>query len=567
MLTSLLVLRKSKFYSFIAGLLYLALSMLFYGDVLYERYYDAILHIEMAGQANQLGDVAGSVISLIYASDFIYWIDIPFVLFFFYWFNRKVAEERKSMLSSLFMVTGIAMLLFTAFFPLKSSFSDQYMVSLTGVLPAHIYSEGHSLFADTLAEEPVSVTSAQLTEIRSEFEKNQMLQKTSPYYGQFKDKNIIMVQAESLNTFPIGLEVEGQEITPNLNKLISGSHYYPNAYLQIGRGNTSDAEFVANNSLYPMSPEGIYKGFPQNNYLSLANILKKRGYQTSASHGNSPEFWNRQAAYEKQGYEEFYHANHPSIKKDDVIGMGISDASMFSQMIDEYKQSEKPFYSFIITLSLHRPFEMPDPYEFLYLSEKLEGTSTGNYLQSVSYFDKAVGKFIEDLKKENLWDNTIFVLYGDHYGLLPKNQNELKELLGIKFGEKEQFNVPLIIHHPGQVKGFVSTKVTSQMDIYPTISSLLGIDEPLAQFGKPLDIDQEGFVGFAYETTRYTFYSDRYDYHASHKGTFDSGTCIDNRTGQKANIEACRPGYNKLMKDIETSQFLLENNLINDIFK
>lgn len=565
-LTSLLVLRKSRLYTLIASLLYIALSLLFYADVLYERYYDAILHIEIAGQANQLGEVMGSVISLIYNTDFIYWIDLPLVLFLFYWFNRKVAGERKPLISTFSIMFGLAVLLFTAFFPLKSSFSDQYMVSLTGIIPAHIFTVSHSLFVDTLAGEPVSETSGQLKELKNEFKKNQMLQKTSPYYGEFEGKNIIMVQAESLNTFPIGLEVDGQEITPNINKLISVSHYYPNTYLQIGRGNTSDAEFVANNSLYPIAPKGIYKGYPQNDFLSLANILNKRGYQTSSAHGNSPEFWNRKAAYVKQGYEEFYHADHPSIKKEDTIGMGISDASMFSQMIDVYKKTDKPFYNFIVTLSVHRPFEMPDPYEFLDLTEKFDGTPTGNYLQSVHYFDKAVGKFIEDLKKDNLWDNTIFVMYGDHYGLLPKNQNELKELLDIKFGEKEQFNVPLIIHHPKQTKGVVNEKVASQMDIYPTITSLLGIDELLIQFGKPLDINQEGFVGFAYETTKYTFYSDRYDYLASHKGTFESGTCIDNKTNRETNIEACRPGYNKVIKDIENSQFLLENNLINNIF-
>jgi lipoteichoic acid synthase len=376
-----------------------------------------------------------------------------------------------------------------------------------------------------------------------------------------------MVQAESLNTFPIGLEIEGQALTPNINKLISVSHYYSNTYLQIGRGNTSDAEFVANNSLHPIAPKGIYKDYPQNDFLSLANVLKNNGYHTSAAHGNSAEFWNRDEAYKKQGYEKFYHSENPSIKKDDMIGMGISDASMFSQMIVVYKKSEMPFYNFIVTLSVHRPFELPDPYKFLDLPEKFDGTSTGNYLQSVHYFDKTVGKFVEDLKKEKLWDDTIFVLYGDHYGLLPKDETALKEMLDVKFGEKEQFNIPLIIHHPGQTKGKENDKVASQMDIYPTITSLLGIDESLLQLGKPLDINEEGFVGFAYETTKYTFYSNRYDYLASHKGTFESGTCIDNRTEEETDVEACRPGYNKVVKDIETSQFLLENNLITSIYK
>ncbi|WP_210366130.1 LTA synthase family protein [Bacillus sp. REN3] len=566
-LLSLLVLKKSKLSLIVASLLYILFNILLYADVVYERYYDAILHIELAGQANQVGEVFDSVISLIYKTDYAYWVDVPVVLLCFFWFNRKMQGERKSFLSTAFFGTGVVMLLFTAFFPLKMTFSDQYMVSLTGVIPAHIYTASHSLLVDTAAGELVSEDSAKLKEIRSEFRKNQELQKLSPYYGKFKGKNLIMIQAESLNTFPIGLQVEGEEVTPHINELIAASHYYPKTYLQIGRGNTSDAEFVANNSLYPMSTKGIYKTYPQNDYQSLATVMKKLGYQTSAAHGNSPDFWNRRAAYGKQGFTDFYHNGHPLVDDRENIGMGISDESMFSQMVEVYKKSEKPFYNFIITLSVHRPFELPEEYQSLKLPDEFEGTSTGHYLQSVHYFDKAVGKFIADLKKEGLWDETIFVMYGDHYGLLPKDQHEVKNLLGVPFGEKEQFNVPLIIHHPGQSEGKVNEKTASQMDIYPTISSLLGIEEPLFQFGKPLDIKQEGFVGFAYETTKHTFYSGRYNYHASHKGTFEAGTCLDNKAGEATDLEACRPGYNKVVKDIETSSFILENNLIKEIMK
>lgn len=566
-LASIAASKKSKVNVSLAFLLYLIVNSLFYADVVYERYYDSILHIELAGQANQVGDVFSSVITLMYKTDFLYWIDVPFILAGLIWYNRKLTEHKRPIQSAAFMSFGIAALLFTAFFPLKTTFSDQYMVSLTGIIPAHIYTVRNSLYEATLAGEVVSENSAKVRELRSEFKKNQGLQKTSSYFGKYKGKNVIIVQAESLNTFPVGLDVDGVEITPNMDKLISVSQYYPNTYLQIGRGNTSDAEFVANNSIYPIAPKGIYQGYPQNNYLSLGKTLQDMGYVTRATHGNSPDFWNRKEAYKKQGYQTFYHKDHPSIKKDEIIGMGISDESIFSQMVDLHKTIDGPFYNFIVTLTNHRPFVLPEEYQYLDLPKKFDDTATGHYLQSVHYFDQALGKFIEDLKAEGIWEDTIFVVYGDHYGPIPKDEKEIKELLDVTFNEKERFRIPLVIHHPGQTEGSVNEIVASQMDIYPTISSLLGIERPLVQFGKALDVKQEGFAGFAYETTRYSFFSDEVDYEASHDGIFESGKCIDNSTQEETDIEACRPGFNKLYKDIEASSFMLENNLIPSMAK
>jgi lipoteichoic acid synthase len=564
---SLLTFKKSKFNTIFAFFIYVFFTFLLYADAVYERYYDSILHIQLLGQADQLGDVKDSIISLIYKTDYWYWIDLPFILIACLFFNKKMKEVKRTLLSIILLISGTAVILFSSLVPLKSSFSDQYMVSVTGVIPAHIFDLSHSFYLNTFAKETSTQNNKQMNEIVKQFKENQELQKASPYFGKYKGKNVIIVQAESLNNFPIGLKVDGEEVTPHLNKLITESHYYPNTYLQIGRGNTSDAEFVSNNSIYPMAPKGIYKGFPNNDFLSLATVLNKQGYDTSATHGNSPEFWNRQQAYKHQGYTTFYNKSHPLIKDDEIIGLGISDKSIFSQMTDIYKKKEKPFYSFIVSLTSHRPFELPKKYQYMDLPGKFDDTPTGNYLQAVHYFDLALGSFIEELKAAGIWDDTIFVVYGDHYGPIPKDAEEIKNLLGINFDEKTRFNIPLIIHHPGETKGVINQVVASQMDTYPTITSLLGITQPLAQFGKPLDAKHEGFVGFAYETTRYTFYSDKYDFIASPNGSFDSGTCIDNETREKTDIEQCRKGYNNLVKDIDISKYLLDNNMIGNIFE
>lgn len=566
-LTGLAFIKRTRLAFILTGALYFILSFLFYADVVYERYYDSILSIQLLEQAGQLDDVKDSIVSLMSISDLFYWIDVPFVLTLLLYIPKKITAKRQLVHPSILVVSGLAIILFTSFFPLKQVFSDQYMVSLTGILPAHIYQTSHTFYVNTLAEETETADKEKLAELQEVFTQNQKQQKTAPYFGKYKGKNVIIVQAESLNTFPIGLNIDGVPVTPHMDKLIKESMYFPNSFLQIGRGNTSDAEFVTNNSIYPMAPKGIYKGYPNNDYLSLANTLNTLGYKTSATHGNTPEFWNRKQAYKKQGYTTFFHKDHPNIQEDEIIGLGISDESIFKQMAGIYKEEKKPFYNFIITLTNHRPFEMPAQFQMMDLPSKYKGTATGNYLQSVHYFDSALGKFIEELKEEEIWDDSIFILYGDHYGPIPKDEAEIKELLGVVFNEKERFRIPIIVRLPGGENSQTNNKVASQMDIYPTITSLLGIDQPLVQFGKPLQSAGPGFAGFAYETTRYSFFSDQYDYKAAHNGSFETGTCYDNFAGKQTEVEMCRKGYDKLVKDIEISNYLLENNLIGKVFK
>ncbi|WP_409272359.1 LTA synthase family protein [Neobacillus sp. SCS-31] len=561
-----LLLIKRKFIAIAsASALYALASLLLYADVMYQRYYNAIIRIELLAQVGQLKDIRSSIISLISGWDILYWIDVPLAAVAFFLFVKKTRPVQWKKQGLAFLSAGLAIILTISLSAFKFTYSDQYKISRGGIIPAHLYDIGWNVYKKAYFKQAL-VQKKSIEEIRETFKSRQEIQKSSPYFGKFSGKNIIMVQAESLNTFPIGLLVEGEEVTPNLNKLISESHYYPNTYLQIGRGNTSDAEFVANNSLYPIGYIGAYKGYPNNQYLSLPEVLNQYGYSTSVTHGNTPEFWNRQTAYKSQGYGEFYYRGHPEFKDDEIIGLGISDKSIFHQMAAMYKKENKPFFNFIVSLTSHRPFILDEKYQYLTLPSKLEGTSTGNYLQSIRYFDEALGEFIAELKEENIWDDSIFVVYGDHYGPLPTDQEEIRSLLGINFNQKTRFNIPLIIHHPGQTEPVANGGTGSQMDIYPTLTALLGIDDQLVQLGTTLDANHKRITGFAFETTRYSFFSDDYDYLASHEGVFEKGICIDNRTRKKTDVQLCREGYDDVYKDIRISTLLLENDYIGRIF-
>ena len=112
-----------------------------------------------------------------------------------------------------------------------------------------------------------------------------------------KGKNLIIVQVEALQQFVIDKTVMGQEITPNLNKLIKSSAYFNNYFYQIAAGGTSDAEFMSNNSLYPAPSGAAFFFYANNNYLSLPKALVKNGYETAALNGYYETFWNRNIMY------------------------------------------------------------------------------------------------------------------------------------------------------------------------------------------------------------------------------------------------------------------------------
>lgn len=561
--------RKRKFiFSF---LLYLFFNVIIYSDVVYERYYDGILSIEMITQFTQLDTVADSVFTLIKRSDYLYFIGAIILLLFMMLVPFKLKDNPSIMKRKIpvffLSLTGVLLLIIPTR-QIKEDFSDHLKVGIAGLISTHIYDtyqyfsqKNSSVFAE---KQPVTKDEKEkIEEIRKYFQVRQAEHKRSPFYGVAKGKNLIVVQAESLNNFVVGLKVNGQEVTPHLNRLIKESLYFDHIYLQIGRGNTSDAEFVANNSLYPSRKDGAYRTYVDKTFRSLPIVLKRQGYITSAAHGNTPEFWNRKNAYKSQGYDVFYYKGHPSIGSPDHLGLGISDKAMFQKMADIYKkQSEKqPIYGFIVTLSNHRPFELPKKEQKLSLPKEFEGTMVGDYLQSVHYADEALGEFIRQLKKNGLWDETLFVYYGDHYGLLPDNDEELRRLLGISFDKKTMFNIPLVIHYPKQTKPAVYSVIGSQMDIFPTISSLMGIEQPLYQLGFDLTVKKEGYVGFRHEIVPYTFFSDQYDYLASHDGIFAHGTCTNAKTGQKVEVEKCRHNYERVKYEIEISDFIFEHNL------
>jgi lipoteichoic acid synthase len=554
--------------------LYVFISFLLYADVVYQRYYHSLLSLQMLKQATQLGEVNDSVTTLIKGIDVFYFVDIILLSsLFFFPLIKKSVKHGPSRFGMTFAIALIGFLIMksTYAYIVEPNFTQQFKASRVGIVAMHA-GETYQFFVQQAKAAEVFTNQEnvdQLNAIANELKERQDLQKGSPYFGDAKGSNLIMIQAESLNDYVVNLVVNNQEVTPHLNAFIKESSYYPNIYLQIGKGNTSDAEFVSNNSLYPSENEGAYFAYEKKTLQSLAQVLKKEGFQTSAVHGNDPKFWNRTNAYPAQGYDEFYSIEHPDIDASNIIGLGISDKSMFRQMISIWKkQAEKgAFYSFFITLSNHRPFKLPENEQLLELPTDLNNTQVGDYLQNVRYADEAFGEFLSNLKKEGLYENTVIAFYGDHYGLLQSESVHMKKTINVRNTQKEMFNIPLVIHRPTQTEGEVNKVIGSQMDIAPTITSLFGIEQPLYQIGYDLNVKKEGYVGFRHDTTPFTFFSTEYDFRMSPDGVFENGICASTSTGKKVDNKNCKAFYDRVRHEVEISDFLLQNNAIERLLK
>lgn len=255
------------------------------------------------------------------------------------------------------------------------------------------------------------------------------------YTNIFKDKNLLLIQMESINNFLIGLEIEidGQyyEITPNLNELASKYIYCDNFYTSVGIGNTSDAEF---STLTGMYPEGIsytiYK-YGQNYFETLPMLFKNAGYSCYSFHGNSKEFYSRGRLHkELYGFDFHYGSEDLEVNDENLVHDWLGDKELLKQVIDVMDNSESKSFGFAITISNHTPFTEPEnsvssdkwfkdidnliPSNIILDEDKEINEMTRGYLEHARYTDYAIGEAIKYLKEIGMWEDTIVMLYGDH---------------------------------------------------------------------------------------------------------------------------------------------------------
>lgn len=501
-----LILSATAFINFVCGrkapgflLLFDALlSLVLFADTLYYRYYSNVITIPVLLNIGLVGSTSESARSLTRSFDLLFLFDLPLIIAAAVRLKKarlsdvpqKAYSLGKTAVAAVLMGAGFLMLGYaqdnarTGLF----EYDNNSVINNLGIVYFHMYDVDRYVSENILQDR--TLTEKEQIKI-SEFYKSRPDGGKS-LTGAARDMNVVVVQVEALQHFIIGKSINNVKITPNIDSLIKESMYFDNIYFQIGGGNTSDAEFLANTSLYPMRDGAVYFRFPANLYPSLPKALKDEGYETSVFHANNPSFWNRAEAYKALGFDSFF--SESDFNLDEIIGWGLSDQSFFRQAFDLIDTSN-PFYSFFITLSSHHPFSYFDGRVSLDTDE-FEGTLLGDYIKAAHYVDEAIGTLIEELKERGLYDNTLLVIYGDHYAVQREHIPLLERFMGYSDSEVEWLKlqrVPLIIRCPSADSGKTISVTGGQIDIFPTVANLMGIDAPYAM-GKDLLNTPDGYA-------------------------------------------------------------------------
>ena len=343
------------------------------------------------------------------------------------------------------------------------------------------------------------------------------------YEGVAKGKNVFVIHLESLQQFMIDYKQDGQEVMPNLDKLYHANDTlaFDNFFHQVGQGKTADAEMMLENSLFGL-PEGsaMVTDGTTNTFQSAPALLhQKLGYTTASFHGDVPSFWNRDNAYKSFGYQYFFSKEYFPKTKDYDAGYGMKDKIFMKETAHYIEQLPQPFYAKIITVTNHYPYILDKQ------NKDIEPWKTGDdtvdpYVQTARYLDEALGEFLNYLDKSGLRQNSVLILYGDHYGISNNHQPAIAQILHKKKLTNYDLamfqKVPFMINMPG-LKGGIDHTYGGEIDVLPTLEDLLGISSKnYIQFGQDLlSPERNQIVPFRdgdWVTPKYTKYNGEYFY-------------------------------------------------------
>ena len=426
-------------------------SVLSMANSIYYTNYKSFISVSLFSTASQLGGVIDAVTeNILEAKDLVFLLSILIYIaiyillrkrktYFAKLDNTSKKTFKKTARNTLFVGLAFAVLFVSTLTKtdvsrLGNSWNREYVLSAFG-LYTYTFSD---IVTSTKAQLNVVFGERESADAFHAFyddkEEADPVSDDNKYTDIFKGKNVLVIHAESIQQFTMDTKINGQELTPNLNKLADEGIYFSNFYAQESVGTSSDSEFTFSTSLMPASSGTVAINYCDRTYVSIQKLLKEQGYYTFSMHGNNGSYWNRLKLHESLGYDKFYNYT-TDYDIDETIGLGLSDKSFFRQssdIIDGIAKEHNRFYGTLIMLTNHTPFTDIENYsdyevDFKYqrLNEEtgkyesasapfLEGTKLGSYFKSVHYADEAIGEFINELDSKGLLENTVVVLYGDH---------------------------------------------------------------------------------------------------------------------------------------------------------
>ena len=476
-------------------LLAFLLTLLIFIDTVYFSYFGAIPSVGLLNAVDQTAGVVPAIVAILRWWMALYFVDILIALFLarpgkklFDSIKYKYDFAKIKLRSMLIIAAIILVTFFLSLLPIglkqlsnevEKSFEAKTSAMRYGIYMAHLFD-----VIRYVKQETASLSASEEQAIVNWATDNKPVQATSDLTGIAKGKNVIMIQVESLGSLVIDQTINGKAVTPTLDSLAETSQFFPNERFLIGAGHTSDTDFVANTSYFPMEDAAIFVRFGRDDFDSLPKTLTANGYSTYAYHGYTRDSWNRSVAFKSLGYQKFYASDNYS--KGVNINMGLNDSTFLSETVDYIKTQPKPSFSYVITLTSHSPFNITNETKDLGLNESDYPNQVAGYLEDIHYTDKALGEFFEKLKAEGLYDDSLIIVYGDH---TPSISSFTAGTITYDAASVQAKEVPLFIKLPNETTGITYANQGSHLDIMPTVLDLLGIKTDQLMFGQSLFVN------------------------------------------------------------------------------
>ena len=544
-------------------------SLLLFADNAYYNYSNSVLSIAQFTNLQYGEEIISTLPMVLQLKQILYFLDIIlFIILFtskFLKIKKKEEKAKRQLLEKL--LTGIVGILIFCIIAVKyvekgkdKTYNKDLQIREATIFGYHLDDIKNTM--DIKSKTKYKKYEEMMTDyeiLKKEYEEKYGEEKYD-LKGILADKNIIILQLESIQDFVINKKINGKPITPNLNQFFSENIQFTNMHMQ-SYSTTADSEHSTITSMYPMENGMSFSKYYTNTYDDIFKMFNQANYYTSYMHGNDAYFWNRGKVYERFGVKDL--ALKDKFEDTEYINGFLSDEILYRQGFERIKQYPAPFISFIVSASSHTPYELEgleDRSKVTIDVGKYKGTYFGNYLEAVNYADYTLGILIDKLKEEGLYEDTAILVFGDHNGMNMYN-DEMLEFL--KILDPELTDVEIKLNYTRVACGFKIPgiehikieKPVSKLDIKPTLAYLCGIEDGFL-LGTNMFASKE-FVSLNNERIigrKYYYDENWYD--------IDTGDIIEMEQIDQDTRNLLEQYYNYMKTELEISNSVSVNNLL-----
>ena len=436
-------------------------------QVCYCRAYDDLMPWQsLTLTQNVNSTLAASTLSLLRWQDLL--IVVPYLLLIVACVLGRRTEDEYKGLKPFLLTLGASLVFALAGYIVKGenyekrflyNFSNRDYFAQNGIIPYALFSLYQSVFVShSVTDDERAMVDRFLAEDCPQYSDN-------AYCGH-DGRNLVLIIVESLHSWPIGMQVDGREVTPVLNRLMAGDSviYAPHVLFQTSHGHSSDAHFIYNTGLLPLRDGVVAVHHGDGPYPTLAAALD--GYDCREIICTPGVNWNQNVTARTYGFDTLYTRDHLT---DALKRQGnIDDAALMDFAGALLPTLRQPFFLEMVTMTMHAPYtDGKVPPSWITASDTLNAEARG-YLNCVHLTDSCIGVFINDLHRHGLAGNTVVAIVSDH------TQIYRNRIFGVPDREAgyDDWGIPLIIAGCDTTLRYEA--VIGQVDVYPTLLDVMG---------------------------------------------------------------------------------------------